>query len=305
MLQIQDLWCTDLLKHLIDFPRFFGHRNSVMGLADEIAKKRKAAKDKSSAKKQKPASPNPDGVTEAPKEVLKETVSVQQEFLRSVADEKLENSLKLFEGEDSSLSKEDKLRKLDLLVKTEQRNDAYKAYLDEESSASPVITLENIGGIEANKRQLELQVRLALKNIISLWEAKPQEPPEPYTGSMLREVKRDIVKLLYKLRSGKLEDSILLSLATVIYYIQQKNFVKANESYMKLSIGNVAYPIGIRDVGIHARHALLKITGEDKSTIANVMKSESFRKWILAVKRLISYSETRMNATKKKSPRTR
>lgn len=269
-----------------------------MGLADEIAKKRKAAKEKTNTKKQKPDSPNTADVAEAPKEVLKETVSAEQEFLRSVADDKLEKSLKIFEGEDSSLSKEDQLRKLDLLVKTEQRNDAYKAYLDEESSASPVITLENIGGIETNKRQLELQVRLALKDIISLWEAMPQEPPEPYTIGMLREVKRDIVKLLYKLRAGKLEDSILLSLATVIYYIQQKSFVKANESYMKLSIGNVAYPIGIRDVGIHARHALLKITGEDKSTIANVMKSESFRKWILAVKRLISYSETKMNSTK-------
>ncbi|PSK39848.1 hypothetical protein C7M61_001657 [Candidozyma pseudohaemuli] len=269
-----------------------------MGLADEIAKKRKAAKEKANTKKQKPDSLNTDDVADAPNEVLKGTVSAEQEFLRSVADDKLEKSLKIFEGEDSSLSKEDQLRKLDLLVKTEQRNDAYKAYLDEESSASPVITLENIGDIDTNKRQLELQVRLALKDIISLWEAMPQEPPEPYTVGMLREVKRDIVKLLYKLRAGKLENSILLSLATVIYYIQQKNFVKANESYMKLSIGNVAYPIGIRDVGIHARHALLKITGEDKSTIANVMKSESFRKWILAVKRLISYSETRMNSTK-------
>lgn len=264
-------------------------------LSAEIAKKRKAAKEKSNIKKPKVEtltsedSKKDDGPDEP------HTVTDEQKLLDSVSEDRLEKSLKAFEGDDSTLSKEDQLRKLDLLVKTEQRNDAYKAYLDEENAVSPTITLEDIGAIETKKRQLELQIRRSLKGIILLWEALPQEPPEPYTIGMLKEVKRDIIKLLYRLRTGKLDESIILSLATIIYYIQLQDFVKANESYMKLSIGNVAYPIGIRDVGIHARAALLKITGEDKSTIANVMKDETTRKWILSVKRLISYSEARRN----------
>lgn len=275
-----------------------------MGLADEIARKRKAAKEKSTQKKPRVDSSSANESIEAQDENATLPLSKEQELLNTVPDEKLEQSLEKFDGTDSSSNKEDQLRKLNLLVKTEKRNEAYKAYLDEESSVSPIITLEGIADVETNKRQLEMQVRLSLKGILSLWEAMPQQPPEPYTVGMLREVKRDLVKLLYKLRAGKLEESIILSLATIIYYIQLQDFVKANESYMKLSIGNVAYPIGIRDVGIHARHALLKITGEDKSTIANVMKSESTRKWILGVKRLISYSETRKNTAQRDTPVT-
>lgn len=272
-----------------------------MGLADEIARKRKAAKEKSAPKKPKTENSSTNDALETQGESTTLPVSEEQELLNTVPDEKLEQSLETFDGSDSSLKKEDQLRKLNLLVKTEKRNEAYKAYLDEESSVSPIITLEGIADVETKKRQLEMQVRLSLKGILSLWEAMPQQPPEPYTVGMLREVKRDLVKLLYKLRAGKLEESIVLSLATIVYYIQLQDFVKANESYMKLSIGNVAYPIGIRDVGIHARHALLKITGEDKSTIANVMKSESTRRWILGVKRLISYSETR-KSTQRNTP---
>lgn len=281
------------------FPRL---DHIVMGLADEIARKRKAAREKSAPKKPKTENPSANDALETQGESATLPVSEEQELLNTVPDEKLEQSLETFDGSDSSLNKQDQLRKLNLLVKTEKRNEAYKAYLDEESSVSPIITLEGIADVETKKRQLELQVRLSVKGILSLWEAMPQQPPEPYTVGMLREVKRDLVKLLYKLRAGKLEESIVLSLATIVYYIQLQDFVKANESYMKLSIGNVAYPIGIRDVGIHARHALLKITGEDKSTIANVMKSESTRKWILGVKRLISYSETRKSTTQRDTP---
>lgn len=262
-------------------------------LAAEIARKREAAKAKGNQKRQKVSTIEDAKLQEKPKtESEAKPASEVEQLLNSVPQNKLEGTLKAFDGEDPKLSKEAQLRKLDLLVKTEKRNDAYKAYLDEELAVSPIVTLEDIASIDTQKRTLEMKVRRSLKGLLALWESKPQTPPEQYTSGMLKEVKRDIVKLLYKLRAEKLDSDIVLSLATIIYYIQLQDFVKANESYMKLSIGNVAYPIGIRDVGIHARSALLKIRGEDKSTIANVMKSESTRKWILAVKRLISYCET-------------
>lgn len=267
-------------------------------LSEEIAKKRKDAKENAQAKRTKQETSVD---TEQSSPEMAKVAPEKEKLLDSVSNEDLERSLKAFDGEDPNLNKEDKLRKLDLLVKAEHRNDAYKAYLDEENSVDPIITLDDIGAITTNKRQLELKLRRSLKGIIKLWECKPQEPPKPYTVGMLKEVKRDLVKLLYRLRVGKLDDSMILSLATIIYYIQLQDFVKANESYMKLSIGNVAYPIGIRDVGIHARHALSKITGEDKSTIANVMKGESTRKWILGVKRLISYSEAINKQTKERA----
>ncbi|QWW23022.1 hypothetical protein CA7LBN_001823 [Candidozyma auris] len=214
-------------------------------LSEEIAKKRKAAKENAQAKRTKQETSVD---TEQSSPEMAKVAPEKEKLLDSVSNEDLERSLKAFDGEDPNLNKEDKLRKLDLLVKAEHRNDAYKAYLDEENSVDPIITLDDIGAITTNKRQLELKLRRSLKGIIKLWECKPQEPPKPYTVGMLKEVKRDLVKLLYRLRVGKLDDSMILSLATIIYYIQLQDFVKANESYMKLSIGNVAYPIEIKDI---------------------------------------------------------
>lgn len=215
-----------------------------------------------------------------------------QAFLDLIPSEKLNSSLNNLDGiTEKELSKEDQLQKLDRLVKAEKKKKEYEQYLQLENDVDPTINLEDIGHIQEKKKSLELQIRKFFKYMISVWEQNPESPPQQYTLALLEQVKKDMIKLLYKLRAGKLSDSIIISLSTIVYYIQHQDFVKANESYMKLSIGNTAWPIGIRDVGIHARSALSKITGEDKSTVANIMQSESMKRWIIAVKRIISYTE--------------
>ena len=109
----------------------------------------------------------------------------------------------------------------------------------------------------------------------------------------LKETKKGIVNLLYKLRSGKIPTEALVSLSTIIYYLQSNQFNKANESYMKLSIGNVCWPIGVVNVGIHARSSSLRITGS--KNVSNIMMNELTRKWIISVKRLINFKERRYN----------
>lgn len=63
----------------------------------------------------------------------------------------------------------------------------------------------------------------------------------------------------------------------------------AIQSYMKLSIGNVAWPIGVTQIGIHERSAHSRIQGGSQR--ANVMIDEPTRLWITSVKRLISFQE--------------
>lgn len=58
---------------------------------------------------------------------------------------------------------------------------------------------------------------------------------------------------------------------------------------MKLSIGNVAWPIGVTSVGIHARSAHSKIQGGRNA--ANIMIDERTRLWITSIKRLITFEE--------------
>lgn len=210
--------------------------------------------------------------------------------LDRISDEKLLRSIAALDSHQETLSKEQQLHKLEILVRREKKNARYSRYLHLENSVSVAISLDDIGAAsdENVARRLSIQVRKFIKHIIRNWQS---DPPDPASVALLDETKRDVVRLMYKLRSGTVGGDVLVSLCTIVYYIQIEAFSKANEAYMKLSIGNVAWPIGVRDVGIHARAADAKITGDDKSSVANIMQNEKTRRWIIAVKRLLNYCE--------------
>lgn len=163
----------------------------------------------------------------------------------------------------------------------------YNEYLDREKQVDIIIQSEDI--LNENTEKLNLQIRKFFKEMLYTWT---DHCNEQFPSATLLETKRDLVKLLYKLRSSKLDAEVIISLATIVHYIQTEQFTRASEAYLKLSIGNVAWPIGVRDVGIHARAADAKIAGDDKQKLANIMKSDSTRRWLIAVKRLINYSES-------------
>ena len=115
------------------------------------------------------------------------------------------------------------------------------------------------------------------------WDDEVQLVPDSQpSAQLLIETKRDMVPLLYKLRTGTIHKDLLTSLATTLYYLQINDMFHANDSYMKMSLGNVVWPIGIVGVGIR-----------ETTTIkhANVMIDDTTRRWITAVKRLITRKE--------------
>ncbi|GEQ69199.1 hypothetical protein JCM33374_g2870 [Metschnikowia sp. JCM 33374] len=210
----------------------------------------------------------------------------EAQLLNSIDNRKLQESLRLFNESNSNESKEHQLRKLQLHVKHEKKDLRYKQYLDRENGVQVHIQLQDIGSQKTDK--LCLQIRKFFKEILATWTSSCDSD---FPESMLMETKRDIVKLLYKLRSHTLSSETVVSLSTIVYYIQTENIVKANEAYLQLSIGNVAWPIGVRDVGIHARAADAKIAGDDKTQLSNIMKSEATRRWLISVKRIVNYCE--------------
>lgn len=163
--------------------------------------------------------------------------------------------------------------------------EAYDNYKARESAVNVIIESQDI--LDLKTEMLALQIRKFLREMLRTWS---DNCDDDYPPAVLLETKRDLVKLMYKLRSKKLDLEVIVSLATIVHYIQIEKLTKASEAYLKLSIGNVAWPIGVRDVGIHARAADAKIAGDDKLKLANIMKSESTRRWLVAVKRLINYS---------------
>lgn len=93
--------------------------------------------------------------------------------------------------------------------------------------------------------------------------------------------------LFRSLRSRDLAPDVLRLLAEIVHHMQSRSYQKANDAYLRLSIGNAAWPIGVTSVGIHERSAREKI-GQDN--IAHVLNDEVTRKYIQAVKRLVVHS---------------
>lgn len=80
----------------------------------------------------------------------------------------------------------------------------------------------------------------------------------------------------------ELDANVVRLLAEMIHSMQLRSYQKANDAYLRLSIGNAAWPIGVTSVGIHGRNARDRI-GED--SVAHVLNDEVSRKYIQAVKR--------------------
>ena len=70
--------------------------------------------------------------------------------------------------------------------------------------------------------------------------------------------------------------------------LDRQEYVKAHDAYILLAIGNAAWPMGVTMVGIHERAGRSKIY--DTKT-AHILNDETQRKYITAIKRLMSFAQ--------------
>lgn len=91
------------------------------------------------------------------------------------------------------------------------------------------------------------------------------------------------------LRKRNLSKTILVALRDIFEAAAEREYTQATRMYLeRLAIGNAPWPMGATQVGIHSRAAREKI-GEDK--IAHVMNDEQTRKYVQAVKRLLTVAQ--------------
>ena len=83
-------------------------------------------------------------------------------------------------------------------------------------------------------------------------------------------------------RAQELEPDVLKLVAEITHNMQNREYVKANDAYIRLSIGTAAWPIGVTAVGIHARSARERIHTD---SVAHVLNDEVSRKYIQSLKR--------------------
>lgn len=88
-----------------------------------------------------------------------------------------------------------------------------------------------------------------------------------------------------KLKRRSITADILSAMVDIVGHLIARNYIKANDSYLEMAIGNAPWPIGVTMVGIHARTGREKIF--DKN-VAHVLNDETQRKYLQGVKRLMT-----------------
>lgn len=138
------------------------------------------------------------------------------------------------------------------------------------------------------------------KNMLQLWERDLAERPDHVKRTAQGKIAtktmkqcKDYIRPLFKLcKMRAVPSDIGPNLVEIVKFCKQGEFVMANDAYIKLAIGNAAWPIGVTMVGIHERTGREKINSNKQ---AHVMNNEAQRKYLTSVKRLISYAQSIAN----------
>lgn len=132
-----------------------------------------------------------------------------------------------------------------------------------------------------------------LRYLLQLWGQKLNSRPEEEKTSMKGKLAsgtytqtQDYIRPLFRrLKKENVPEDILEHLVLIANYMFDRNYVKANDAYLQMAIGNAPWPIGVTMVGIHARTGREKIFSRN---IAHVLNDETQRKFIQALKRLMT-----------------
>jgi hypothetical protein len=73
----------------------------------------------------------------------------------------------------------------------------------------------------------------------------------PFQAIALKSAFNEYFRTLYTLLTFKqsLPADVLARIAEIVHYMQRRQYQKANDSYLRLSIGNAPWPIGVTMVG--------------------------------------------------------
>jgi hypothetical protein len=149
-------------------------------------------------------------------------------------------------------------------------------------------------------RQLASYFTMVLKEWDVTLARRDVDVKESYQGQQayaaMVQALENMRPLFKKLEKFDLPDSILEPVVDIVLAAQERRYVDANDGYLRLSIGNAAWPIGVTMVGIHERSAREKLHESDKNA-AHIMSDEITRKFLQSIKRCLSFAQTRWPPT--------
>ena len=134
------------------------------------------------------------------------------------------------------------------------------------------------------------------KQLLKMWGDELSERPEAEAMSMagrtataaFQQAKRHMRPFFRFLKAREMPLDVLSAVVEITHFMQQREYVKAHDAYIKCAIGNAPWPMGITGTGIHERQGRQHVR-EDK--IAHVMNDETQRKYLQSVKRLMTFAQ--------------
>jgi len=109
----------------------------------------------------------------------------------------------------------------------------------------------------------------------------------------------DMIKpLLQHFKKRDTNQDMVPMLVEIVVFMSEREYAKAADAYLRLAIGKAAWPIGVTNVGIHSRTGREKIFAQH---IAHVLNDENSRKYIQAMKRMMSYAQIKFPTDPSKS----
>eukprot|EP01080_Neovahlkampfia_damariscottae_P004283 gene4283-7619_t len=137
-------------------------------------------------------------------------------------------------------------------------------------------------------------VHKILSLILKYWEMESKTTSiNSREGKILinrfNDTKKDISKFFDLLLDEAVPLNILSACLKIVKSIQEKEYMKANDEYLALAIGNAPWPLGVTATGIHARSGRERI---EKKNIKSIFNDDEQKRNLQAVKRLITYSQT-------------
>ncbi len=85
-------------------------------------------------------------------------------------------------------------------------------------------------------------------------------------------------------------DIVVNKLFEVMIFTMDRDYIKAYDKYIELSIGKSPWPMGVTMVGIHERSGRSKIY---RSHIAHILNDDSTKRYLQSVKRIMSLVQRR------------
>ncbi|KAH9443405.1 hypothetical protein Pst134EA_031281 [Puccinia striiformis f. sp. tritici] len=109
------------------------------------------------------------------------------------------------------------------------------------------------------------------------WEQSMAEQPDHIRRSAqgklaaaMQKQSAEYLKQLFKsLRKRELTPDVLQAVAEIVHHMQTQEYIRANDTYLRLSIGNAPWPIGVTMVGIHERSGRKKIFSNNVAHVSN------------------------------------